>query len=752
MKLSFEKLSKYERFNEPCTIAMPFKQGLLNNCSRITIYDGEEPVPSQSRVTGCWPDGSVKWALTNFLADLPGNREKDFEISLKETDNVLPDKPVKVNIDEDGTCMIKTGCLNLELSKPGEVGVFNKVKYKEYTFESENFIGPIFKDEDSKKYYCVRIGENGWKVIEEGPVRVLVQAEGKHYNKENGNLLDFTLWIYAFSNKPWIEMEYQFKNIEESSEKVNIREMKLQYNNSINTKKKDIDKNRFRTTLNVTRIRNAIDSSETGERKQYLIDAEHLLYESMEQIPEVMYGNFWVDWTDKKNVGVSIAMFQSHQNFPKAMSVDRAGMEANIIPYDKNGLNLYRGMAKTHKFMIHFHDPEEDIENINVRSLQFQMPDRPLLEQEIYKNSGVYENVWIKKSIPFFDKKLLNLADIRRKAYGIIHWGDGPDMAYTMQGRGNGKLVWLNSEYDLMRASMLMFMHCGERRMLDYMFTAGQHNVDVDICHLHSNPLRNQGQIVHSAGHITGKVTNSHQWVEGLFDYYHHTGNPSILEAALGVGNNILRNMEKYKSVDIPYESPRELGWALRAMTAMYCETYDSKYKQYANLAVDKFENWYNEYGTFLAPYTDHTLIRIVFMIAVVINGLACYYYRINPEERIENMIVNVMKDTLDNCMTKNGGFYYKELPGLKFEINTAHILEALANTYDITGDSKFIKTGMVTFHNVLDRIVKYIDAKSKHIKEDAVIYETGPSPKAFSSALRPLLMFARAASEEGLI
>ena len=52
--------------------------------------------------------------------------------------------------------------------------------------------------------------------------------------------------------------------------------------------------------------------------------------------------------------------------------------------------------------------------------------------------------------------------------------------------------------------------------------------MDVDVCHYSDNPLRIGGQWEHTAGHCkNGIMVCSHEWVEGLIDYYQ--GNKIIL-------------------------------------------------------------------------------------------------------------------------------------------------------------------------------------------------------------------------------
>jgi hypothetical protein len=61
--LHFEKISRHDRPAEPCTAAAPFARGSLGAGVPVAVFDGGAAVPTQSRATARWPDGSVKWLL-----------------------------------------------------------------------------------------------------------------------------------------------------------------------------------------------------------------------------------------------------------------------------------------------------------------------------------------------------------------------------------------------------------------------------------------------------------------------------------------------------------------------------------------------------------------------------------------------------------------------------------------------------------------------------------------------------------------
>ena len=82
MKIHFDKLYKDDRNGELCGIGLPFGKGEVTakKFESICVMDGDIAAPSQAKITSKWDDGSVRYAFVRFLADLPGNKDKDFEL------------------------------------------------------------------------------------------------------------------------------------------------------------------------------------------------------------------------------------------------------------------------------------------------------------------------------------------------------------------------------------------------------------------------------------------------------------------------------------------------------------------------------------------------------------------------------------------------------------------------------------------------------------------------------------------------
>ena len=344
---------------------------------------------------------------------------------------------------------------------------------------------------------------------------------------------------------------------------------------------------------------------------------------------------------------------------------------------------------------------------------------------------------------------LIQCGDSHARGYGMMNWGDTPDMNYTVQGRGKGRLIWTNNEYDFPHACMLMFAKTGIRRFLDYCFVTANHQIDVDVCHYSNDPLLFGGQWEHTAGHsVNGEMVCSHQWVEGILDCYHATGDERYFETAIGIGDNILRLLDTPMYQKEGSFNARETGWALRTLTALYVETHDTKWLAKSDWIVNQFKEWADAYGGWLAPYTDNTVIRVPFMISVAVGSLM-RYYRAIPRDDIRTMILNAVDDMIENCLLENGLFYYKELPSLDRLGNNPLVLEALAIAYELSGNKKYLQAGFKTYSNVIENI-SHSGGGTKHAIEDTVL--TGNTgTKQFAQSFIPVATYYKALEKAGL-
>lgn len=801
IKLYVEKLYRYPRLQEHLSVAVPFPKGKLSTMDGIRVLDGNKVLPVQCKVTARYGDGSVKYLFVRFIADLPGNQGKEFALYTKSEDLHLGSQevedsvegitPISIEMFSEGGYRLTNGSLQFQVKDHSE-RIFHALHDGFQSYDAERFEGPLLEEREEGATFDAGLSEpyfltiHEWSIIEEGPWCVILKAQGSHEGKNRKVPFEIRLTLYA--GKPWIEVSYRIINFSDrileigalgfyckaendsivtsvldTEEQDSVLE-KNAINQGIHTVEKyhvyratgtgslgDIERlapvERVRTCTGYSNYKTDFTLGSDGECVVEMVTADRLMYESNEHYAEVFYGTLFADRTDHKG-GICATIYQAQQNYPKAVKADREGLAVMLVPRGNDRVVMQPGMSREQRFLLHFHSSQESLAELDNRSLIYQMPDRPVVSPKVFRESGVMPEVFPDNMSEKTEIMLIGRADGHNRAFGMLNWGDSVDINYTNQGRGGGKPVWVNNEYDYPHACAMMYARTGTRRFLDYLLVSASHWQDVDICHYSNNPLWIGGQVEHTRGHvIDGKIVPSHEWVEGLLDYYHFTGDERGLESAIGIGENVLRLLETPMYARAGEMSARETGWALRTLTALYLETGEERWVNKSAWIVGQFQQWEKEYGYFLAPYTDNTLIRVGFMISVAVGSLM-RYYRVFPDDDLKGMILRAIDDLVENCQMENGLFYYKELPSLARLGNNTLLLEAMVIGYELTGEKKYLEAGRRTFEKTMEE--SRSGGGTRVQIDDAVIWP-GESTKGFGQSFLPLAMFDKACEEAGM-
>lgn len=787
INIYFDKLYRYPRVSEPCSIAIPVKEGELSDIKQVAVLQDGKAVPVQTKVTSRHKDGSVRYLFVRFMADLPANKGTmltcDFHCTQQN------DSAGVIVEQTDTGYFVNTGNMTFAV-KNNSSHIFEMLDDGNKIYTEEQFEGPYLKDGNGNDYTC-SIGN--WRVAESGAVCAVLAAKGTNICEAAPNTknIDYELRVTAYAGKPWVEVSYRIINTSSEALKLaslvfylkadadgrmdaKLSEMNLEaetdstgcgdgvLDNSacegpvfhtrgiheLSMLEQKAPVSGVRTLVGSSNYKTDFYIGKDGAEVNKYVDDHMLVKEANEHFSEVFYGTFMADRTDEQG-GVCATVFQAQQNYPKAVKAEQNGIAVMLVPEGINEVVMQPGMAREQRFLLHFHAPQEPILELDNRSLIYQMPDRAYISPEIFKAANVMLDVFPDKKNDDVEISLIGKLDGHARCYGMLNWGDSWDPGYTRQGRGNGKPVWSNNEYDFPHSCALQYARTAERRFLDYLFVTAQHWMDVDVCHYSEDPLKIGGQWEHTAGHCkNGIMVCSHEWVEGLLDYYHFSGDECAFETAIGIGENVMRLLDTPMYAVAGEANARETGWALRTLTALYVETRDERWLTKCEWIIDSFKVWEEEYGNWLAPYTDNTAIRVGFMISVAI-GSVMRYYREFPREDIKAMILRAVDDLIENCLLDNGLFYYKELPSLNRLGNNTLLLESLTIAYELTGDKKYLEPGMRTFKKVIYEPAPSVNG-AKQIIDDAVIC-AGGSTKNFAQCFIPLITYYKALSENDM-
>jgi len=781
-KIHFETVSRYDKTYEPASISIPFMQGEISEALAMggRITDGEREYPAQFRVLGTWSDGSVKWLLTRFLADLPANRAKGyvyvaelesrvFRAANHQTDIGGRNTRLYVKIvrQSEGAVVLDNGSIQMSLAAPGSDHLFEWIATPDHTYEAGEIQGPFVEDELGHSF-MLTIGETGWEVVEAGDIFCMLRTAGKHYDNQQSSWLSYTLILTLWAGKSWLNLDYQLINAEDDRHpdtrqvmKINNVQAGLKYDKEYpfemvrrvslklrpKTVRSQVNHKIFTSSFNYF--------SENGDENQTLnqtITADTIINTANEMFPEVLFSVFAGDWCDGE-YALTAGIYQAYQNFPKAMDTGKDGIDLWILPETEPDLKLPQGVARTTRLYLFFRPVGMKERLLMDRALMMEMPAVPVLEPDTYEAAGVFPGLISSQFHHTTERFLYRYVDSRAKGLGMLHFGDGPEWEYIKQGRSRGKLIWINNEYDMPHNFMIMLARSGDRRYYDYLKAAAEHWYDVDLCHHSNQPYKRGLLYTHSVDHISGQPVPSHQWVEGFLDYYHLTGNPNGLEAALAIGENLLELIKLPIYQSTATVEPREIGWAMRTFIALYQETHDERYLEACRPIVEVYVRWARELGTWTTPYPDNYMDRVPFMIHVGVMGLY-QYYRICPEPVVKSTLLAVVDDMVKECyMGRTDMFYGKQAPAVRFQNLNGMVLETLAVAYELTGDSSYIEKGLGMFSWISVENPPPVYDFSKY-KEDeyTVIYNCPTGPKRCAQTLLPFLRYYRFAMELGYL
>ena len=744
--LTFDRFSRLDR-SEPVSFGIPFAPEELRDPSGFRLLDGDTPVPSQVKTTGTWPDGSVRWLFVRSILDLPGNRAKRFTFSVNgDAEEPVSEHTVSATVSENGSVGVNTGPLSLTVPAEGIWPVRNIRLHAKPLWNGDPFRG--FRMTYGSTQLDSREGETSVTVEETGPVCAVVRIDSVPPDRE---LPCMRIRLFFWAGISWCTMQYTVTDRRPELETVTeVRDWSLEIDPAGSDPL-------LRTGIGC--YRDSVQRSD--EHTELCIDASWMKRNTFEHQTDCYSHNSWADWQDEKG-GMTVSVRHAAQNMPKGYTADRNLLRVEFFPRtETEALEWFAGTAKTHEVLLYFHGPDASDQELGCRAAHFQLGDYPSIAPERFAQCGVWiERIFKAQHSRKILARLARMADKRPVGYGIFNFGDDVGYSYTHQGRGEAgtdegdRLVWLNNEYDAAHHYYLFWALTGERRFLEYGLNSARHWMDVDIVHSETDPATRGGHIAHCRRHAGNiKIIPSHQWVQGLFDTYHLTGNPDARSLAAGVADNVAWLTENGGYLKPGRSSTREMGWALRAMLNTWRETGEETYRSMGERIEALFAEWGKGTGELLAPYTVHSEIRSNFMNAVAGCSLAMWAQE-TGSKRAEQIVTAVADDIIENGMTVFGLPYYKDLPSLRRLTAGTMIIQLFGYACALTGNRKYIEAGLPGLEDWLAGGTAGASAFIKKKMTNGLFLSAVPAvpdSKLFSVSMPAVLGFISAAGSRGL-
>jgi hypothetical protein len=701
LSLRIEEPTGVRRVKWPVRRGVPFPKGTLDSADRVRLLEPQGgECDCEVREMARWEDGSVKWILLDFQVGLDPQETAVYELEYgKDVERAPVVSPLQVEESEE-KIRISTGPLELTVKRNG-FDLLEQVRLDGRKMLSEGGQRLWLVAGDGTRYELSG-GTVEEVVVEEWNAQLaVIRARGTHGTGEGRGFFDYLVRIYAWANLPWVQIEYTFINTEDD-EYTEVREIVLE------------------TGL-------ALEENQVGlcgsGRKLYQSEEPFSFYhESLLEnfgvfsgssvyrqdgtrvegvgIYEQQLARGWMDVSDAGR-GVCIGMRDFVLLYPKEASWEKDRIAFSIWPDRAQPLRLHQGMARTHAFLLQFHEGGGKQARINELATAWE---EPLLPEngEWYLQSEAFGLVmpFRPDKYPSLERKMRDqIVQIRNsRSLGMIDYGD-----FINPGTGSQGGFSTNNEHDRLHGLLLHHLRSGMRIPWTVADSIAWHVADVDVVHHTTrSSMELGGQRIHGHGHVqydaegypAVSTVPSHMWTEGLLEYHYLTGHPHFREIALGIGECFLKMVEvgwckpPYHS---NWHSARDSGWPLIGMTAVYEATRDERYRQAMRLIFEAVREAQHDNG----GWSMELFFNVGFSplhLGICLAGLARYHEACDDEEALA--VFNKGIDYLagDEMRFADGAWMYVTTPEYQGTYYSDTPVEPFGYAYKLTQDKQVIE------------------------------------------------------------
>jgi hypothetical protein len=572
----------------PVGTGVPFPRGSLQGPGGVWVKEVDGAAfPAQGRVLSRWQDGSVRWLLLDFPANLTAHETKRFEISLAGAVKDSPGPQVRVAEGAEGIA-VDTGPLRFVVSrKHGEI--LSAVSLNGQPALAGPVTAILHPDGEparaETKSAATTETRSAITIKERGPLRCQIEARGPLTAG-----FDYVVRIHAFAGQPFVRVFFTFIATGPAPMTA-VRQLAVQLPTRM---------------TEAVRYRLGVEGRTAAPRalakKGVILTQEDNTRFRLDGKSETGRALGWIEAAGPAG-GVAVAARFFWQEYAKGFQLQPDLLTYSLWPPEVAPVQVGVGAAKTHEFSLFFFErlpPDgltaalaqpliaslEPSTVARTKALPNAIAPEPSAESFLRRLNAAHPQMLARNDKePWDDGQQVECPPSgkeRRRvgAYGMLNWGDWNYPGFHDSTKGCD--AWGNLEYDLAQVAALAFAATGDVAYHQTMTVAARHFMDVDVIHTHpaypkwvgmnhpKNPL-----------HFTfarGGVDLGHTWTEGLLSYYYWTGDDRALEVARGIADYLERRFR----AGIFAGNPRQWGWPQIALVAVYEATGEVGYKDAA--------------------------------------------------------------------------------------------------------------------------------------------------------------------------
>jgi len=573
----------------PARASVPLPRGRVRDARTLWLASpSQRPALLQSRVLERWPDGSVRWLLLDFVADVPAGAHATYTLRAG-----TPATPVKMPGVEmrvrDGTRVLASGALRVTVPGGG------KPMLAELSTGSHALAAPVALPTlvvDGLPGGPPRPGPT--TVETEGPVRTELLLTG-HYPQG----IRYEARLAVFAGQPLVRVQLTITNVADQPY-ARLRALTLALPGEFTSGALGVDGS--------TRVL----SSLAPRRELRHLDAAPATLDGKRA------GRHADGWAAASGGGITalLAVPDFWQQYPKAFRFESNRLLVDLFAAADDPIPFGSGAAKTHEVWIALTPAAPPARSAALAAAsaaplealppaawivasgalpQAIAPDTPAAREFLARLSTAFGHYQQRVATERWDDgppvpcSERPVEHPRTGLYGALNWGDWQFPGYRDRVRGCDG--WGNLEYDLPQVLGLAYAATGSRLFFDGLMPAARHYRDVDIIHhFPGHPERKGMNHPHKALHFAVEAPETvdlgHTWTEGLITLYRLTGEVRALQAAVGIADAIARGAPHARN-------PRQFGWPMLALTSVYDATARTPYldaaRSYADAALTAF-------------------------------------------------------------------------------------------------------------------------------------------------------------------
>jgi hypothetical protein len=589
VKILVEATQPEKRVGEPVTLGIPWPQGVLKESSYLSLQNEQgKDNPLQTTVLDKWKDGSIRWLLLDFQAELQGNTSYRLQI-LSQTKRVQPPHTLNI-IKTTDAISINTGKGTFSCSKKHQVEFlsFQPATKGDVVEASLHVV-----DEQGKNYFP---DITHMEIENEGVLRTCLCLSGtlKHDQSDTA-LADLFIRIHFFAGHPTAKIDVTIRNprkaehpgglwdlgnggaiylkdaaivIKSLGENKGLGQLSIEpgkeslaFESTCELYQDSSGGENWKSTNHVNR-KGIVPLSFPGYRCS--LDAQQLQGKRATPIVSVPSS------TDE----LALAVPDFWQNFPKALEAQAGEITYRLFPRHSADVHeIQGGEQKSHLCFIAF-GPD----TITEKPLEWsRSPSVARAEPTWYAASGTIP--WLTSREADSHVKYLQLVDAaldgddtfdrKREVideYGWRHYGDIYGDHEAVFHKGPQPLVsHYNNQYDAVAGLGYQYLRSGDQRWLSEMEAHARHVIDIDIYHTtQDKSAYNQGLFWHTFHYVDactgthrsypkdarvppkgqpvpgGGPANEQNYSTGLMLHYFLTGHRPSRDAALGLAQWVI--------------------------------------------------------------------------------------------------------------------------------------------------------------------------------------------------------------------